>query len=67
MEIERETLVEAGVAAVGVGFFIVVAMLAGSAYGADGLTSTGALVLVGGVVAFILVMAAFGYWLSLRQ
>lgn len=67
MEIERETLVEAGVALAGVGLFIVIAVLAGSTFGTDGLSESGALVLVGGMVAFVVVMSALGWWLAGRE
>jgi lipopolysaccharide export LptBFGC system permease protein LptF len=68
MEIERETIVEAAVAAVGVAVFIAVTVVAGSmSNGTTGLTETGALVLVAGIAVFVVVMSALGLWLSTRE
>lgn len=76
MDIEREAIVEAGVAAVGVGLFIAVVVIVGAVFGvhetvdsmaATQLQETGALALVAGMAGFILVMSVLGFWLSNRQ
>lgn len=76
MDIERETLVEAAVATVGVGVFIGLVLYIGTTYGvhetADStvtttLETTGALALVGGIVVFIVLMGGLGLWLTHRQ
>jgi hypothetical protein len=67
MEIERETLVEVVVSFVSVGGFIAGVLFVGQSYGEGGLNQQGALVLVGLIVAFILVMTVAGYWLSARE
>ncbi|MFB6135151.1 MAG: hypothetical protein ABEJ04_00140 [Halobacteriaceae archaeon] len=63
---DREAVVEAGVAIAGAGLFVLIAILAGVLYGQKALSTTGALVLVGGIVVFIVGMSAIGYWLSER-
>lgn len=81
MEIERETVVEAAVAAFGVGLFILAVMFVGSYFGSheeveteDGvemvqtqLGEVGALALIVGMVAFIVVMGALGLLLTAHQ
>jgi|GEM_PF-1849498 len=67
MEVERETLVEAALAVASVGVFIVIALVAGLLFDGSGLSQPGALTLVGGMVAFIVVMTALGFWLSDQQ
>ncbi len=68
MEIERETIVEAVVALVGVGVFIAIAAAAGTmSNGGTGLTESGALTLVGGMIAFVVVMSGIGFYLSSRE
>ncbi|MFB6138582.1 MAG: hypothetical protein ABEJ42_09670 [Halobacteriaceae archaeon] len=64
--LEGEKLVEAVVAVGGVLVFVAIAMYAGAGYSGEGLTETGALTLVGGIVVFILLMAGIGYWLAGR-
>lgn len=68
MEIERETIVEAVVALVGVGVFIAIAAAAGTmSNGGTSLSDTGAMTLVGGMIAFVVVMSAIGFYLSTRE
>lgn len=66
MDVERETIVEAAAAAVGVGLFIAVALVVGARYSSNHLSPTGALALVGGIVAFVAAMTVIGFWLSTR-
>ncbi|WP_232703445.1 DUF7472 family protein [Halobacterium wangiae] len=56
---------EAGVAIVSVLVFI--GILVGGATMADGSGQTAAYTVVGAIVAFILLMAGVGYWLSTKQ
>lgn len=60
MEVDRELLIEWGVPILATLVFIVVVGLVGQRYNADGLSETGALVLVGVIVAFVLGMALVG-------
>lgn len=66
--VERETLVESAIAAVGVALFVAVVFAAGILYGGDGgdLSQTGGYLLVGGIVVFVVGMSAVGYLLSRR-
>ncbi|MBP2250173.1 hypothetical protein J2754_000470 [Halarchaeum solikamskense] len=66
MYMERETAVEAGVTLVAVAVFVAVVILGGEV-SAAGLTESGAYAVVGAIVAFILVMAGAGYYLSTKQ
>lgn len=59
MSVERETLREAALATVGVAVFIAFLVAGGSASG-NGVGENGAFLMVGGIVAFIVVMAVIG-------
>ena len=59
MSVDRDTIREALLATVGVVVFLAFLIAAGS-ISPDGLTETGAYVILGGIVAFILTMAAIG-------
>lgn len=61
MDVEREELIEFGVPVAATLVFIVVVAIVGALFGADGLSETGALVLVGVIVAFILGVALLGF------
>jgi len=63
---ERETLVEAGVALGAVVLFIAIVVLGGE-ISTQGLTEQGAYAVVAGIVAFVVVMAGAGYYLAGRQ
>lgn len=71
--IERDTLVEAVAASLGVVLFGVLAVYVGSEYGiTDGgnvvaVTTDGSTALIGAVAAFLLYMTLVGYWLSTRD
>ena len=65
MDVERETIIEAGIALVAVGAFVAALLIIGNRFG-DGLAGAGALAVVASMVGFVLVMAAVGYWLSGR-
>lgn len=80
MEIERETVVEAAVAAFGVGLFILAVVFVGSRFGSHEevvrngtemvqtqFGEVGALALIVGMVAFIVVMGALGLLLTAHQ
>ncbi|MFC7044230.1 hypothetical protein ACFQH6_01355 [Halobacteriaceae archaeon GCM10025711] len=67
MEITREMVIEAGLGVVGVGLFMALVVAAGSMSGGNGLNETGAMLLVGAMVVFVVGMAAMGYWLSSRD
>lgn len=59
-------LTEAGIAVVAVAVFVAILSAAGT-MSDNGLTETGAYTVVGGMVAFILLMAGVGYWLSTKE
>ncbi|MFW5938611.1 MAG: DUF7472 family protein [Halanaeroarchaeum sp.] len=59
MSVDRDTIREALLATVGVVVFIAFLVVAGT-ISPDGLTPTGAYIIVGGIVAFILTMAVIG-------
>ena len=61
---DRETILEIVVGAVGVGGFILALVLIGMQYGDDGLSGQGGTVLIGAIVGFVVVMTTLGYWLS---
>lgn len=67
MELDRETVTEIAVSAVGVALFIVALVVVGLTYNQDGFSSEGGLALIGLVVGFILVFTAIGWWLSGRE
>ncbi len=68
MDIERETVVEAGVSFVAVLVFIAAVMGVGMTFGTNGdLSGTGGLAVLGAVGLFIVVMTLVGYWLSFRE
>lgn len=64
--VERETVVEAGVALVGVVLFYVIVIGGASVAGSD-LGQSGALAVVAGIVVFIVSMAGAGWWLSTQE
>jgi len=66
MYMERETAVEAGITLVAVAVFVAVVILGGEVSTA-GLTESGAYAVVAAIIAFILVMAGAGYYLSTKQ
>jgi hypothetical protein len=68
MDIERETVVEAGVSFAAVLVFIAAVAVVGTTFGTDnGLSGTGGLAVLGAVVLFVVVMTLVGYWLSFRE
>lgn len=67
MDLDRETVIEAAVAIVTVGAFIVALAVIGVYFNDGGLSDEGGLALVAAIVAFIFVMTGVGYWLSSRE
>jgi len=59
MAVERETLRAAGLATIGVAVFIAFLIVGGS-MSSNGIGRTGAFLMIGGIVAFTLLMAVFG-------
>ncbi|MFB6113162.1 MAG: hypothetical protein ABEJ58_03535 [Halodesulfurarchaeum sp.] len=59
MSVDRDTLRDAGLATVGVVVFIAF-LIAGASMSVNGIGRTGAFVIVGGIVAFVVVMAVIG-------
>lgn len=59
MSVDRDTIREALLATVGVVVFLAFLIAAGT-ISPDGLTATGAYLILGGIVAFILTMAGIG-------
>lgn len=66
MESERESLVDAALATLGVVVFIAVVVVAGSMT-SNGLSEAGTFTVVGGIVVFLAVMAGIGFYLSTRD
>lgn len=66
MLMERETAVEAGIALAGVVVFVAI-VIAGGEISASGLTQQGAYAVITAIVAFVVVMAGAGFFLSSRQ
>lgn len=67
MDVERETLVEAGVSIAVVGVFVLVLMGIGLTYGGEGgdqLGDAGAMALIASIAAFVVVMGVVGYLLN---
>jgi len=63
---EEDTVVEIAVSVVAVLLFVGAVVEVGSAFGADGLTESGALALIGVVFGFIVLMTGIGYYLAGR-
>ena len=59
MDVERDTIRDAALATVGVVVFIAF-LVAGSLMGADNGNSTGAFLIIAGIVAFIVLMGVIG-------
>jgi hypothetical protein len=66
MDIEREMLVEIAVSVGAVATFIIALLIVGSSNGGSGLSSTGAVELIGVVFGFILLMSGVGIFLDRR-
>lgn len=68
MDIDRETVEEIAVSVLAVGLFVAVIVGIGTAFSPGGaeLSNQGALVLVGAIAAFVLLMTGVGYVLSGR-
>ena len=64
MEIDKETRREILVGVLSVGVFVALLMGVGVTYSDDGLTQTGALAVVGVIVAFVVLMSGVGYWMA---
>lgn len=68
MDIERETVVEAGVSSVAVLVFVAAVVYVSITYGTDGVMDpSGGLAILGAIVLFIVVMTGVGYWLAGRE
>lgn len=68
MNIERETVVEAGISLVSVAVFIVAVLAVGTTFRTNGhLSGTGGLGILGAIVLFVLVMGAVGFWLASNE
>lgn len=66
MNVERDTLVEAGAALLSVLIFVAI-LIVGAGNGESGLNPTGAYTVIGGIVAFVVVMSVVGFWLSTKE
>lgn len=65
MDLDREIVVEVVAAVVPVVLLLVGLAAIGQQYSTDGgLSATGGKIMVGAIVAFVLVLAAVGLWLS---
>lgn len=60
MDVERETLVQAGVGAAAVLVFVVLVAVVGTVYDAGGFDRSGALALVGVIVFFVVLLTVLG-------
>ncbi|GGL46329.1 DUF7472 family protein [Halocalculus aciditolerans] len=61
--VERETVVEAAVALIGVVLFYVI-VIGGASVSGSSLGESGALTVLAGIVVFVVSMAGAGWWLS---
>lgn len=65
MDIERETVVEAGVSFGAVLVFVAAVVYVGVTFGTNGnMEPSGGLAILGAIVLFMLVMSGVGYWLA---
>lgn len=65
MDIQRETVVQAGVSFAAVFVFIGAVVYVGTSFRANGtITPDGGLAILGAIVLFMVVMSAVGYWLA---
>lgn len=64
---DRDAVVEAAVAFVGVATLAGLIIAIGSVYNDDGLSSAGGLALVGAIAFFVIFMSAIGLFLSRRH
>ncbi|WP_115863139.1 DUF7472 family protein [Halorussus litoreus] len=64
MAIDQDTLREIVVGVGSVGLFVGLLYWVGTTYGNGGLSETGALAVVGMIVAFVLLMTGVGFWMS---
>jgi len=68
MDIERETVVEAGVSFVAVAVFVAAVLVVGSNFRTNGnISGTGGLAMVGAVVLFVLVMTVVGLYFASQE
>ncbi len=66
MNVERDTLIEAGAALLSVLIFVAI-LIVGAGNGESSLDPSGAYTVVGGIVAFVVVMSVVGFWLSTKE
>lgn len=64
--VDREVLVESTAAVSGVLVFVVFLLVVGSGSGGEGLSESGARLVVAGIALFVVVMSALGWWLSTK-
>lgn len=67
MEIDEESRRQIVLSLAAVGFFIVLMVAIGAVNGGAALTSNGALMLVGAITLFVLVMGGIGAFLARRE
>lgn len=68
MDIERDTVVEAGVSVAAVFAFIAAVVVVGTTYRTNGdITGTGGLAILGAIVFFIALMTVVGYWFATKS
>ena len=66
MELDRETVIEAGISAVAVLLFVAALMVVGGANGQQNLTAAGAKSMLAALFGFILLMTLIGVFLNRR-
>ncbi|PSQ31185.1 hypothetical protein BRD20_01780 [Halobacteriales archaeon SW_8_65_20] len=66
MELDRETVIEAGISAVAVLLFVAALMIVGGANGRQNLTAVGAKSMLAVLFGFILLMTLVGVFLNRR-
>jgi hypothetical protein len=64
--VDREVLVESTAAVSGVLVFVVFLLVVGSGSSGEGLSESGARLVVAGIALFVVVMSALGWWLSTK-
>jgi hypothetical protein len=68
MEIERETILQAGISFAAVLLFIAATVVIGTTFRTNGnISGTGGLAIIGAIAFFIVLMTGVGFWLAYQE